>query len=375
MANTMSIKNFVETAKLLPSGISILLRGETGIGKSQITHQLAHQFKLKVVDRRLSQMSEGDMVGLPSTDGECTRFNPPDWYKDACDNPRLLFLDELNRATQEVMQAAFQIVLDRELNGWKLHPDTRVYCAVNIGSKFTVNEMDPALLRRFFVVDLTPDTADWIRWAESKEPIFGGNIHETLIDFIRTHDKWLDPAKNAEPSAVQPTRHSWERLDSSLKHAGIEEQPTHPHFYHIVMGFVGIEPAIAFCDFAKNTNARITGDDIMNHYDKVRARVTAKNMTTDKMNAIIDRTVDFTTNDLKRLSEVHGANLVAFAQDLDKELRLILWTKLVQKGVNNIELAKDVHKYMHQTVLSVFGVPAGDKGVGVQANIPESLQK
>lgn len=374
MANTMTVKNFVETAELLPANISVLLRGETGVGKSQITHSLGRKFKQKVTDRRLSQMGDGDMIGLPSTDGECTRFNPPDWYKDACSHPRLLFLDELNRATQEVLQAAFQIVLDRELNGWKLHEETRVYCAINIGSKYTVNEMDPALLRRFFVVDLTPDTADWIRWAEDRSE-FGGNIHETIIDFIRSHEKWLDPAKNAEPNSVQPTRHSWERLDRTLKHAGIEDTPSHPHYYHIVMGFLGIEPAIAFCDFAKSSNSRITGDDILNHYPKVQKKVRAKSMTTDKLNAIIDRAVDYVNSELKVLNDEQGANCVAFAKDLDKELRLIFWTKLVQMGVNNIELAKSVHKYMHHQVLDVFGVPAGDKGVGVQANIPESMQK
>ena len=372
MPNSMSIENFINVAKALPKDISILLRGETGIGKSQITHQLAKFFKLEVTDRRLSQMSEGDMVGLPSTDGECTRFNPPDWYKDACTNARLLFLDELNRATPEVMQAAFQIVLDRELNGWKLNKDTRVFCAVNLGSKFTVNEMDPALLRRFFVIDLAPTTEDWIKWAQDPEM---GDIDDIIIDFIRSHDKWLDPVNNAEPNSVQPTRHSWERLDESLKFAKIIDKPAAPQFYHMVMGFLGVEPAVAFCDFAKNTNARITGDDIINHYPDFRKKIKAKGMTVDKVNAIIERTCDFVINDLKTLSEEQGENLKKFTKDLDKELRLVLWSKLIAVGVSNIDLAKLIHKYMCVEVLDVFGVPAGDAGVGVAAQIPASLQK
>lgn len=375
MSNQMSIENFVNTAKLLPSWVSILLRGETGVGKSQITHQLGKQFKLPVIDIRLSQMSEGDMIGLPSTDGECTRFNPPDWYKAACDRPHLLFLDELNRASPEVMQAAFQIVLDRKLgHKWDLHPDTRVYCAINMGSKFTVNEMDPALLRRFFVIDLEPTTADWIKWAQSTDPDFGGNINETIIDFIRGHDKWLDPVKNAEPNSVQPTRHSWERLDKSLKHANIQDNPGHPSFYHIVMGFIGIEPAIAFCDFAKSSNARITGEDVLNRYPEIRNKVKSKNMTVDKINAIMDRVVAVTIAS-GQLTDDQGNNLIMFGEDIDKELRLTLWTKLVAVGVNNIELAKSIHKFMHKQVLAIFDVPAGDKGVGVVPKIPASLQK
>ena len=49
---------------------------------------------------KLSKMRKGDLSGLHTAPAE---------------------LDELNRATPEVMQAAFQIVLDRELNGHRLN--------------------------------------------------------------------------------------------------------------------------------------------------------------------------------------------------------------------------------------------------------------
>jgi MoxR-like ATPase len=180
---------FMEIGQDLPANVSVLLRGNHGIGKSQVIKQLGRRIKdvlkmpsFETIDRRLSQMTEGDMIGLPSTDGETTRFNPPDWYKRACTMPVLLFLDELNRATPEVMQAAFQIVLDRELNGWKLHPETRVYAAVNDSASYNVNEIDPALLDRFWCIDLSPTHADWLDWARSKDPQYGGNIHQTVVD-------------------------------------------------------------------------------------------------------------------------------------------------------------------------------------------------
>ena len=90
---TMSIKTFLNVASRLPKETSVLLRGPHGIGKSQVVRKVAQFFTLPVTDRRLSQMTEGDMVGLPSTDGEVTRFNPPDWFKAACDKPVCLFLD------------------------------------------------------------------------------------------------------------------------------------------------------------------------------------------------------------------------------------------------------------------------------------------
>jgi hypothetical protein len=32
-------------------------------------------------------MTEGDLVGLPIIEGECTKFNPPDWFHQACNEP------------------------------------------------------------------------------------------------------------------------------------------------------------------------------------------------------------------------------------------------------------------------------------------------
>ena len=221
--SNMSIKTFLSVAEVLPIETSVLLRGPHGIGKSQVVRQVAKSFNLTVIDRRLSQMTEGDMVGLPSTDGEVTRFNPPDWYKRACTTPVCLFLDELNRATPEVMQAAFQIVLDRELNGWQLHSETRVFAAVNASAAYTVNEMDPALLDRFWTIDLEPTVEDWLTWARSEATEDQPRVYNVITDFIAGNEKWLDSPKDAEPGKVSPSRRSWERLSGALTKAGITQ--------------------------------------------------------------------------------------------------------------------------------------------------------
>ena len=77
----------------------ILLRGRHGVGKSCVVYQTAAAMGLPVVERRASQMTEGDLVGLPVIQGEVTTFNPPDWFHQACNEPVALFLDEVDRAT------------------------------------------------------------------------------------------------------------------------------------------------------------------------------------------------------------------------------------------------------------------------------------
>jgi MoxR-like ATPase len=50
---------------LVTSKLPILVRGRHGIGKSQIVFQLGEELGLPVIDRRASQMTEGDLLGLP----------------------------------------------------------------------------------------------------------------------------------------------------------------------------------------------------------------------------------------------------------------------------------------------------------------------
>jgi len=356
---TMSIKTFMNVAVHLPKEFSVLLRGPHGIGKSQVVRALSGILASKcneprlanVVDRRLSQMSEGDMVGLPSTDGEVTRFNPPDWFKSACDEPCTLFLDELNRATPEVMQAAFQIVLDRELNGWKLHPDTRVFAAINSSAAYTVNEMDPALLDRFWTIDLTPTVADWVSWARD------GHIHDIVTDFIAGNEKWLDSPTDGEPGKVQPSRRSWERLSIALTSSGVIEDANNPIFYPMCLGFVGTEATISFHSFVKMIDSQVSGEEILNDYPKSKKKV-AK-LGQEKQNVLIEKVTDYIVKNSNNLTDNQGINLAAFMRDLPGELRVAAWSKLTQgTGQDNLTIAKFAHKYCVDSVLEVFGVSA-----------------
>jgi len=351
---TMQVRTFLKVAPLLPGSTSVLLRGAHGIGKSQVVRQVAKHFGLQVIDRRLSQMSEGDMIGLPSTDGEVTRFNPPEWYKEACTSPRCLFLDELNRATPEVMQAAFQVVLDRELNGWKLHPETRVFAAINTGGSYTVNEMDPALLDRFWAIDLSPDVQDWLTWAKES-----GTVHENVVSFIAGNDKWLDPPKGGDPGAVSPSRRSWERLSHALVLAGVTDTPDAALFYPLCLGYVGTEATIAFHGYVKTIDSQVSGQEIIEQFDAVKKKI--DRLGQEKLNIAIEKMADYVTKNLTTLDENQGKNLRAFMQHLPAELRVSAWSKLTAGGVEKLELAKSVHKWCVDSILTVFGVVKNDK--------------
>lgn len=327
----MDIKTFMEVGQSLPAEISVLVRGDHGIGKSEVVKQIAALLGFgpdDIIDRRMSQMTEGDVIGLPKMEGGVTTFWPAEFVKRACNRKTFLFLDEINRATQEVMQACFQLCLDRELNGNKLHPDTRIFAAVNSSALYQVNEMDPAFLDRFHVVDLAPSAQDFYAYAESIDEKTGKTrLDPDLIRFLKERESRLDPS-SANPGTVQPSRRSWFRLDKTFKsnkmfEAQIEGEgdkgnAAKGRAFSLAVGFVGIEAATELCEFLAKRESRFTAINILREYPQHRAKV--KKLGQDKLNTLIDMIVEHAKVNVVAMEEAQ--NLGTFVTDLPGELRV-----------------------------------------------------
>jgi hypothetical protein len=303
----------------------VLLRGRHGVGKSCVVYQAAETLGLPVVERRASQMTEGDLLGLPTTDGGTTSFCPPDWYAECCNEPRVLFLDEVDRATVEVRQGIFELTDSRKLAGHHLHPDTVIFAAVNggeHGEQYQVGEMDPAELDRWTVFDVEPSIEDWLTWAKD-------NVDGMVWDFINNNRNHLEHTGDFEPNKVYPSRRSWDRLNGCLTTANLlgESSPT---LFNLSAAFVGFEAAVSFNDFVLNYERQVTVADILD-------------------NGSINKTADFAINehtalvDKMEASEVFAAeltegqvtNLATYFLTLPSEVAMKLWTVLGNGDVNN----------------------------------------
>ena len=330
----------------------ILLRGRHGIGKSCVVYQTAANMGLPVVERRASQMTEGDLVGLPVIKGNTTTFNPPDWFKQACDEPVLLFLDEVDRATVEVRQGIFELTDSRKLNGHVLHPETLVFAAVNggeHGEQYQVGEFDPAELDRWTVFDVEPTCEDWLDWAKT-------NVDAVVWDFINQNRAHLEHTGDFEPNKVYPSRRSWDRLSECLVGAGFLADEARKAnlgtIYELGCAFVGFEAAVALRDFCEKYERQVTISMILDDGD-------------------IDKTAEFGINDHSalvekmeaaevfktELTEIQILNLGAYFLSLPSEVAMKLWTVL-----GNGELANTVA--LHQCVVD---------GPPVSAHIVELL--
>jgi MoxR-like ATPase len=123
-----------QTKKILremPNDQSIMLVAKHGVGKSSVVKQVTEDLDIGFFDVRLSQCEVGDIKGLPYLDEENsqTKFFKPQWWPKDPASKGVLFFDELNRASKDVLQAVFEICLDRRLDGEALPDGWRVVAA------------------------------------------------------------------------------------------------------------------------------------------------------------------------------------------------------------------------------------------------------
>jgi len=312
----------------------ILIRGRHGIGKSETVYQVAEKLGLPVVERRASQMTEGDLIGLPDNRDvqvngiKATTFNPPDWFVTACTEPVVLFLDEVDRATPEVRQGIFELTDSRKINGHYLHEDTIVIAAVNggeHGSQYQVGEFDPAELDRWTVFDLEPTVEDFLTWAKT-------NVDPMVWDFINQNRKHLWHTDDFEPNKVYPTPRSWKRFNDCAATGNLlytESSAQNAILTNLANAFVGMEAMVAFLDFRKNYERQVTIEMLL---DDGKLNL-VKDWSINNHTAMIDK---FEAKDLFKttLSDKQINNLANYLQLIPSEVAMKLWTVMGADGMD-----------------------------------------
>lgn len=151
----------------LKKGVSVLLTGHPGCGKSAMAAELAQRMGLPMVDIRLSQMDPIEFCGAQMPNRETGRMEwfEPFWFPKV---PSFIFLDEINAAISKTHQSvAYQLVLDKKIGPHKLPEGCVVMAAGNLPEDGAlVVELSSALNNRFVHFTLRPDVDSWLKWAE-----------------------------------------------------------------------------------------------------------------------------------------------------------------------------------------------------------------
>lgn len=194
-------------AVTLRAGISVLLRGHPGVGKSTLAARLADDLGLPMVDIRLAQRDPADLCGVwfPDRDAAELSVYPPRWAVEAAARPHLIFLDEINAAVTKLHQAAaYQIVLEHRVGELRLHPETMVLAAGNLEEdEALVTPLSSALCNRFAHFVMRVDADAWLAWAAAE------GLEPSMLAYIERHGAEVLYAPGSGEPAF-PTPRSWE---------------------------------------------------------------------------------------------------------------------------------------------------------------------
>lgn len=170
--------------------LPFFIHGQPGAGKSDVVRQAADELGAELRDVRASQLESVDLRGLPYIEGGFTKwsfpnFLPPMYVLDDNNNlvpnekSYILFLDELNQASQSTQAASYQLILDRRLGDYILPKNCIVVAAGNRSiDRAIVNKMGSALKNRFVHANIVVDADEWLSWASK------AGIHPSIVGYI-----------------------------------------------------------------------------------------------------------------------------------------------------------------------------------------------
>ena len=297
--------------------VSLLIEGVHGIGKSAVVAEVASELGYRLADLRLGQQEVADLIGMPIVKDGCTFWAPPSWWPKEGEKV-VIFLDELNRGTQDVKQAIFQLVRDFKLHTHILPDECIVISAINPEADgYDVAPLDIALQDRFWKTLYEPTVVEWLVWAEK------ANVVEVIREFISQDNIHLDPPKGQ----AHPTRRGWERLSNALKLVELDkvfDKKSSDLFLDVVIGNVGEAAGLAFRRFVVDKYKPLDAKTIIESYAKIRPKIQKiiENKEMDMLSRAIDDSMRYLEKHIN--TDEPQANILESVSQLISDLPLDL---------------------------------------------------
>ena len=249
--NKVSEEDIIKGA--IESGVAVFLHGPSSEGKSARVKEIDPTCEIIYLRNATPDSLNGKSVYNSET-GEMIDV-PPTWLKKLqakCENEpnrlHILFFDEITNALPSIQGIAFNIVLDREVNGiWKLPENARIVAAGNdMKDSLAANQLAEPLFNRFAHVYIKTTTESWLKWASEH------NIHPAIYSYIAyKNGETLRSKYDGEKPNADPRK--WEMASKMLYATGSPE---------MLRALVGEDITREFIEFCKQQ--AITLEDVIN---------------------------------------------------------------------------------------------------------------
>ena len=280
----------------LDSGLSVFLHGQSSEGKSSRVKAIDPDCEIIYLGSTTLDMFVGKSVYNANT-GKADVIKPY-WLErleEKCEKEperiHIVFLDELTNAFPSVQSYAYNLVLDKKLNGmWQLPENARIVAAGNdMEDSIAAHQMPEPLFNRFVHVYIKTSVRSWLKWASDN------NIHPAIYGFI-AYKK--DESLRTKYDGVKPNAdpRKWEMASKMLYATGSPE---------MLRGLVGEDVTREFIQFCKQNI--ITLNDVINDNYSDREinalNVSEKYATTMNLTQVDEKNLEKVRNFTKRLGD------------------------------------------------------------------------
>lgn len=240
------------------ANIPTMIWGPPGIGKSQISYQVADQLNAKLFELRANLFDPVDVRGglkvVEQQDGTYkTRYGVPEDYPDSTYAGNVVLLvDELPNAPKATQNALLQLILDKKIGTYTLPAGTAIIAAGNRSiDRAAVHEMPTPVKNRFAHYEIEANIDDWCAWAMQN------NISPTITSFLRYRPTMLHSLDSRENAF--PTPRAWEMVDRKMPFMGSSADD---EFYGVA-SIIGDGPAGEFIAFKQTADQMPDLDQIV----------------------------------------------------------------------------------------------------------------
>jgi len=217
-----------------------LFRGPAGLGKSEIAQQWQRDQQVKepdfgFIDLRLAYYESPDVVGYPfnvkdSNGLDRTQHALPGFWPT--EGSGIILLEEINRASQAVMNTMMQLLTDRQVGPHYKLPEGWIIagCINPDDATYDVNSMDTALMDRFVTFDIEFDHHGFVTYAERS------GWHENIISFLKSASWTYKSADSLAKGAKYISPRTWYRLNAAEKSGASRDRMFHSLICHNTLG-------------------------------------------------------------------------------------------------------------------------------------------
>lgn len=291
------------------------ITSKPGVAKSAIGRSIADKMGFRYMDIRLSMVDETDVGLYPSVtevdvDGnsvKCLDFVVPRWAIEANKQPTIIHFEELNRASQQVRNAALQILLEREIGtAFKFNDNVIMMSSGNLGDEdgTDVEEFDSALNNRLVHINHVLGVDEWI------ENFAQDNVHRLIVSYIKAHPEQM--YKTSDNAKAYASPRSWTMLSEFIvTNFGEDASPREflPLLKEVATGYVG-NSAMKFVQYCEDM-LNISIEDVINNYDKIKKDLAKYNR--DKNSELIQSLKEI---EITKLTEKQLKNVVKFLENV-----------------------------------------------------------